>query len=69
LAPDYLFAEDIQVPRVDDAIWDGPWQWAVYVINDLARALSFVERGFTLVETDAIGDLLDQYRAGRPDSR
>jgi hypothetical protein len=39
------------------------------VINDLARALSFVERGFTLVETDAIGDLLDQYRAGRPDSR
>jgi len=69
LAPNYLFAEDVQVPRVDSEIWDGPWQWAVYVINDLARALSFVERGFTLVETDAIGDLLDQYRAGRPDLR
>lgn len=65
LSPDYLFAEDVQVPD-GGIVWEGPWRWGVYVINDLARALSFVKRGFALVETDTIGDLLDQYRAGQP---
>lgn len=64
LQPDFLFAEDVQLPRRAEDIWSGPWQWAVYVIDDLNTALSFVERGIRVVETDAIGDLLDQSRAG-----
>lgn len=64
LSPAYLFAEDVQLPDAAGDIWAGPWQWAVYVINDLDTAMSYVERGIHLVETDAVGDLLDQYRAG-----
>lgn len=64
LQPDYLFAEDVQLPARPGDIWPGPWQWAVYVINDLDTAMSYVERGIHLVETDVIGDMLDQYRAG-----
>lgn len=68
LSPAYLFAEDVQLPERPEDIWSGPWRWAVYVIDDLDAALSYVERGVHLVETDAIGDLLDQYRAGVPGS-
>lgn len=64
LAPDYLFADCDFIPEKRADIWRGPWQWAAYVINDLAPALSFVERGFHLIETDAVGDLLEQSRAG-----
>lgn len=64
LAPAWLFAEDVQLPARRGDIWSGPWQWAVYVINDIDTALTFPERGIHVVETDAIGDMLDQYRAG-----
>lgn len=63
LAPDYLFVDDDKLAADDDP-WPGPWQWAVYVVDDLSRALSYVDRGIRLVETDAIGDMMDQYRAG-----
>lgn len=66
LAPDYLFAKHTLIPKQQTEIWQGPWQWVVYVINDLHRALSYVEQGITLIETDAVGELLDQYRAGYP---
>lgn len=66
LSPDYLFAEDVQVREHSGAVWDGPWQWAVYVVNDLPTALSYVKHGIHLVETDVIGDMLDQYRTGEP---
>lgn len=66
LAPDYLFLDRDLVPDDPADLWRGPWAWGVYVVNDLHEALSCVERGFDLVETDAIGDLLDQYRAGGP---
>lgn len=64
LSPAYLIAEDVQLPKRPVDMWTGPWRWMVYVINDLGTALSYVERGIQLIETDAIGDMLDQYRAG-----
>lgn len=66
LAPDYLFLDWDLAPDDPAGLWSGPWTWAVYVVNDLHEALSCVDRGFSLVETDTIGDLLDQYRAGGP---
>lgn len=66
LAPDYLFVDD-EMPGSHETFGDRyPWQWAVYVVNDLARALAYVGRGIAIVETDAIGDMMDQYRAGDP---
>lgn len=66
LAPDYLFLDRDLAPDDPLDLWRGPWDWAIYVVNDLDQALSFVDCGFTLVETDVVGDLLDQYRAGEP---
>lgn len=66
LAPDYLFMDRELAPQDAADLWRGPWEWGVYVINDLSQALSCIQRGFSLVETDVIGDLLDQYRAGGP---
>lgn len=63
LSPAWLFAEDVQLPEHTVDIWTGAWQWAVYVINDIDTAMSYPQRGIHLVETDAIGDMLDQYRA------
>lgn len=68
LSPDFLFADQEQIPQRVEEIWQGPWQWVVYGINDLETALSFVDRGVYLVETDAIGDMMDQYRAGYLDT-
>lgn len=64
LAPEVLFIDRDFLPANPVCPWPGPWQWGVYVVNDLDQALSCVEAGFRWVETDAIGDLLDQYRAG-----
>lgn len=58
LAPDYLIADYPRIPRRDADIWRGPWQWMVYVIDDLAAAMSCVERGIHLAETDVIGDMV-----------
>lgn len=66
LSPEYLFARADLLPKRWTDVWWGPWQWAVYVIDDLAEALSYVENGIALVETDAIGDMLDLYRQGNP---
>jgi len=66
MAPQYLFLDRELAPAQAADLWPGPWQWGVYVINDLSQALAFAGSGFHCIETDAIGDLLDQYRAGPP---
>ncbi len=58
LAPRYLFCDTGILPRHDHQIWRGPWQWAVYVVDDPDRALTLFTRGIDLVETDRIGDML-----------
>lgn len=68
LSPQYLFAEDVQVPEKAAEVWCGPWQWAVYVIDDLMRALRYVERGMHLVETDAIEAMQDQLETARAEA-
>jgi len=64
LVPEFLFVDARLLPDRGAGAWRGPWRWAVYVVDDLATALDYAGRGIGLVETDVIGDLLDQYRAG-----
>lgn len=61
LAPQFLFVACKRVPAGPAPLWPGPWQWVVYTVNDSAAALAWRRRGFQLIETDRIGDLL---RAG-----
>lgn len=58
LAPRYLFCDVDMLPQDHHQIWRGPWQWAVYVVDDPDRALALSARGIDLVETDRIVDML-----------
>ena len=60
LAPEYLFVNQKRLPGRDSAIWRGPWQWAVYVVNDAVSARRIAARGIEFIETDEIVGLLDQ---------
>lgn len=61
LAPDYLFVNRKRLPD-GAALWQGPWRWAVYTINDAAGVAAARARGFDLVETNEFHAL-----AGDPD--
>ena len=58
--PEYLFVGE---RRFDEAFaaFKGPWQWAVYQVQDPDYALRLTEAGADLVETDAIGEMLKAY--------
>ena len=66
LSPDYLLADRAKLARSASGIWRGPWEWAVYVVDDIAEARSYPGHGVRLVETDAIGEMLGRQRAGPP---
>jgi glycerophosphoryl diester phosphodiesterase len=60
LKPEYLFCNRKRLPPPDVALWEGPWKWVVYTVNDLDEALNFASRGIDMVETNAISSLLRQ---------
>lgn len=66
LAPEYLFVEAQRLPADDSPLWDGPWQWVVYGVDDAAQALALAARGADFVETDDIGALLGDPLLGPP---
>lgn len=57
LKPEYLFAGDRLFPAARVAL-QGPWQWAVYEVQDPAYAARLAADGANLVETDAIAEML-----------
>lgn len=58
LQPDYLFCNRKRLPRDDWQLWQGSWQWVVYTVNEPRDVITFRERGFDMVETDVITELL-----------
>jgi len=59
LAPQYLFCNYRKIPEPPGALWRGPWQWALYEVTDPALALALARRGADLIETMAIGEMLE----------
>ncbi|HEX9880082.1 MAG TPA: glycerophosphodiester phosphodiesterase family protein [Candidatus Binatia bacterium] len=57
-APDYLFCNYTKVPTDDSPLWVGPWRWVVYEITDASVALALAARGAALIETMAVGEIL-----------
>ncbi|HSN18325.1 MAG TPA: glycerophosphodiester phosphodiesterase family protein [Gammaproteobacteria bacterium] len=55
--PEYLFVGDRRFSQAQ-ALFQGPWQWAVYQTQDPQRAVELTEQGADLVETNAIGEML-----------
>ncbi len=56
--PQWVFCNYHKVP-VHAALWDGPWRWVMYPVNDVALAAEWLNRGATLIETDDIGLMMD----------
>jgi len=57
LSPDFLFCNAEKIGK-EDALWPGPWQWALYDIVDPDVALQWYNRGVELIETWDIGGML-----------
>jgi len=58
LKPEYLFGSVDIIPKNDDEVWQGPWQWALYNLDDVPSAIKMANRGFRYLETNQIGDLM-----------
>jgi glycerophosphoryl diester phosphodiesterase len=58
LDPCFLFADRKILPATD-ALPAGPWHWAVYAVNDASEAKERARNGMSFVETDSIGELLE----------
>lgn len=57
IEPEFLFTNIKRVPD-GEVLWPGPWRWAAYDAKTADEALVMAARGFELVETKAVGELL-----------
>jgi len=60
LAPEYLFCNRKRLPPATEALWTGPWQWAVYTVNDANEVQTFLQRGIQLIETNVIRHMMTE---------
>lgn len=65
LAPQFLFANLERLPTETEALWTGPWDWALYEVRDLKTAKACHARGAKFVETMAVRGLLHAYSEAR----
>jgi len=66
LAPEYLFCNRKRLPQETEPLWQGPWQWAIYTVNDAGEAKAYLDRGIQLIETNVIRQLLSAPGTGNP---
>lgn len=57
LDPQFLICNERKIPQLQTP-WTGNWQWMLYDISDPAVALHWAARGIELIETRAIGTML-----------
>jgi len=66
LSPEYLFCNRKRLPPAPAALWEGPWRWVVYTVNDASEIAPLVKRGIDMLETNVISKLLaDPGSSGR----
>lgn len=58
LNPDFLFCDVQSLPSDDKEVWQGPWQWALYNLDDIPSAIAMANRGIKFLETNQIGTLM-----------
>lgn len=58
LKPDFLFCDKKLLPRNDDEIWRGSWQWAVYNLDEVSSAIEMASKNIPFLETNQIGTLM-----------
>jgi glycerophosphoryl diester phosphodiesterase len=55
LATEFLFCSVDCLPRSPQALWQGPWKWVAYTVNQAQEIATWLDLGMQLVETDDIG--------------
>jgi glycerophosphoryl diester phosphodiesterase len=63
--PDYLFADVERMPPGMTGLWTGPWDWAIYEVQDLDTARRCHRLGAKFVETMTVRRLIDAMAAAR----
>ncbi len=56
LQPNFLICHQRKINT--DEVWQGDWQWILYGVQSAELALAWSERGIAHVETDHVGELL-----------
>jgi glycerophosphoryl diester phosphodiesterase len=64
-APEFLFANLERLPAGLEALWPGPWEWALYEVRDLKTARECQALGARYVETMAVRALRTAYEESR----
>ena len=57
LAPDFLFCNVKKIPDDRSKLWQGPWQWVLYTVNDIQHLHQLQKEGFSLIETNEFDKL------------
>lgn len=58
LQPNFLFCNHKRLPPVPAELWSGPWVWVIYEVTHPGLAIRLAQRGATMIETMAIGELV-----------
>ena len=58
LKPEFVFCDKLLLPANDKDIWQGPWQWAIYNLDDVSSAIKMANRNIPFLETNQIGTLM-----------
>jgi glycerophosphoryl diester phosphodiesterase len=61
IQPDFAFVDNRLLPPPPTPLWEGPWEWVVYEINDAQRAAELARRGFRWIETQAVEALVAKH--------
>lgn len=54
IKPDFAFVDAATLPPAPAPLWEGPWEWAVYEINNWPQAAELGQRGVRWIETQAV---------------
>lgn len=64
LQPEYLFVSQRKLPPPPTPLWEGPWRWAVYEVNEPGVARDLARRGVYSIETAAVETMVKALKPG-----
>lgn len=60
LNPDFLFCNVKKIPKDTSRLWQGPWQWVLYTVNEIQHIHELHLAGFSLIETNLFDEVQAQ---------
>lgn len=57
LSPDFLFCNVNKIPGDRSKLWEGPWQWVLYTVNEIQQIHELHQAGFSLIETNQFDEV------------